>query len=67
MPADSRLCLEFLEQVEDALDEALDGGIVPDGHTQRDELEAMRREVAAVRASLAERLAPAKRLAAGVS
>lgn len=67
MSTDSRVCLEFLEQVEDALVEALDGGIVPAGHAQREEFEAMRREVAAVRAGLAERLAGPRRMAAGAS
>lgn len=67
MSADSRMCLEFLEQVEDALVEALDGGVVPAGHAQRQEFEAMRREVAAVRAGLAARLAEPRRMAAGMS
>lgn len=65
MSSDSRVCLEFLEQVEDALVEALDGGILPPDHAQRDEFEAMRREVAAVRASLAARLMEPQRRMAG--
>ncbi|GEQ98702.1 hypothetical protein JCM17844_23390 [Iodidimonas gelatinilytica] len=55
-PSDAYLTL--LQQVENALEEALHGGKVPPGHSQRDELESMRREVSAVRRAMLERDIP---------
>ncbi|WP_281300508.1 MULTISPECIES: hypothetical protein [unclassified Iodidimonas] len=52
-PSDAYLIL--LQQVECALDEALLSGRVPKEHSQHDELEAMRREVAAVRKAMLDR------------
>jgi len=52
MSHDENAYLEFLEKVEKALDEALERDVVPQGHTQRAELESMREEVVQVRRAI---------------
>lgn len=53
MPDDTQNYLEFLGQVEAALAEALDGGIVDRSAPQYADFVAMRQEVAAIRDALA--------------
>lgn len=55
MTTTSEAYLTLLEQVERALDEALDTGKVPEGHRQHEELLSMRHEVAAVRRAMLQR------------
>jgi len=54
MKADENEYLQFLDKVQEALDEALEHGVVPRDHHQRAELESMREEVVQVRQAIRE-------------